>query len=101
MSSVQFGIPRRAADAVNFPALRARARASGIQSLSVEYSTCAAGSCQTRVTCSREMALVLIDELLAVAEQAEVRHDSEFVTECVKAARAAFDASHVKRVPED
>ena len=93
MSGVQFAIPRRAADAVNFPALRARARASGVQLASIEYSARAAGSGQTRVTCSREMALVLVEELLALADQAEARQDTELLVTCVAAAAAAFEAS--------
>ena len=93
MSSLQFHIPRRAADAVNFPALRARARATGVQGAPIEYGSCAAGSGQTRVTCSRDMALVLIDELLALASQAEARQDTGLVIDCVTAAEAAFDAS--------
>lgn len=97
MSRLQFRIPRRAADAVNFPALRARARAAGIKRTSIEYRTCAFGSGQTRVTCSHEMALVLIDELLALAVQADAGCDAELLIECVTGAGAAFDASHEKR----
>jgi hypothetical protein len=93
MSGVQFAIPRRAADAVNFPALRARARATGVQLASIVYSTRAAGSGQTRVTCSREMALVLVEELLALADQAEARQDTDLLIACVAAASAAFAAS--------
>ena len=98
VSSLQFHIPRRAADAVNFPALRARARATGVQRASIEYSTRAAGSDRTRVTCSREMALVLIEELLAVANQAEVQRDADLLIDCATGARAAFDASHIRPV---
>lgn len=93
MSGVQFAIPRRAADAVNFPALRARARATGVHLASIQYSTRAAGSGQTRVTCSQDMALVLVEELLALAGQAEARQDTELLIACVAAASAAFEAS--------
>jgi hypothetical protein len=101
MSGVQFAIPRRAADAVNFPALRARARATGVQLASIEYSTRAAGSGQTRVACSREMALVLIEELLALAGQAESRQDAGLFADCVTAAKTAFDASSEERRPNN
>lgn len=93
MSGVQFAISRRAADAVNFPALRARARSTGVRLESIVYSARAAGSGQTRVTCSRDMALVLVEELLALAVQAEARQDTELLLACVAAAGAAFEAS--------
>ena len=39
------------------------------------------------------MALVLIEELVALAGQAEARQDTELLIDCVTAAEAAFDAS--------
>jgi hypothetical protein len=39
------------------------------------------------------MALVLVEELLALAVQAEARQDAELLLACVAAAGAAFEAS--------
>jgi hypothetical protein len=93
MTNQQFRIGRPAADSLNVPALRARARVRGVPSASMDYRTRAAGSGQIDVTCSLEMALVLTDELLALADQAEARRDTDLLSACVLAAKSAFEAS--------
>jgi hypothetical protein len=93
VNNLQFRIGRPAADSVNVPALRARARVRGVPLERMGYRTCAAGSGQIDVTCSREMALVLTDELLALADQAEARRDTALLSACVLGAKSAFEAS--------
>jgi hypothetical protein len=50
MSSIQFTIPNRAVDAVDFPALR-HAIAAKLTATSIEHNTPAAPIGQTRITC--------------------------------------------------
>jgi hypothetical protein len=66
---MQFVIPRAAANAVDFPSLRRRAREAVIADPMIEYNDRHAGPSSRRITCGESMAFVLIEELKGIAER--------------------------------
>ena len=79
MSSVQAYLPRRAFEALDLPLIVRIATLAGIDRPRIESSThkipsnIPAGS--TRVTCSREMALALVEALRTPGPRRHAEHD--------------------------
>jgi hypothetical protein len=95
---IQFHIPRRAADAVDFPALRKRAHAMGFESTSVEYNSYRMRPGETLITASEPMAVLLVDSLREIGVRAGERGgQTELVIACATGVTAAFQAIDVKR----
>jgi hypothetical protein len=70
-STIQFYAPRAAADVLDIARVHDRARAAGIASPSYQCSTFGAPPSRARITCRLKMAQHIIDEFLALAEDAE------------------------------
>ena len=92
MSSIQFYIPRVAAHAVNFPAIRAAARNAGVTGLSVSYSDYRAVRGKTRITCAPEIALLVVAELRALASAATDLDNTKLRIACASGVSAALRA---------
>lgn len=96
MSSVQTYVPRRAFDTLDMPLIVRLARLAGIDRPRIEASThkipssIPAGS--TRITCSLEMALGLVEAFRQQAAQADARQDGELVIATAGAVKALLDA---------
>jgi hypothetical protein len=90
--AVQAYVPRRAFDALDIPLVVRLAKLAGIDRPRIESSThkipanIRAGS--TRVTCSLEMALVLVDAFRHLAAYAEEREDGELLSATAEAVGA-------------
>jgi hypothetical protein len=101
MSAVQAYLPRPAFDALDLPLIVRLARLAGVDQPRVEYSTyripsnIRAGS--TRVTCSFEMALALVEAFKQQAARTETANNRELLTasaDAVAALLAAIDEYH-------
>jgi hypothetical protein len=92
MRCVQFHIPRRAADAVDFPALRKHARELGIEHPSIEYNSYRTRPGQTLITTAGPMAVLLADALRAIGVDAGQHGKTELVIACANGVAAAFKA---------
>ena len=92
LDPTQFVIPKRAANAVDFLALRRQAREAGLANDSIEANERHAGPSNTRITCRPAMALLLIEALRVVATQAESKHDGDLLIASAVGVKAAFNA---------
>lgn len=96
MNVVQTYVPRRAFDALDLPKIVQIAKLAGIDHPRVEYSThkipasIPVGS--TRLTCSWEMALALVEAFKQQAARAEDRQDGELLIATAKAVAALLAA---------
>lgn len=97
MSSIQFTIPRRAADAVDFLELRRHGNAAKLPRTTIECSTISAPIGKARITCSMDMAVFLIEALRILAGKASQRADTELVIACAEGVKSAFDAIDKER----
>jgi len=97
MSSIHFYIPRVAARAVNFPAIRAAARKAGVTRASVAYSDYQSVRGRTRITCAPEIALLLVAELRVIAAAATELRNTELLIACANGISAAFKAIDEER----
>jgi len=97
MRCVQFHIPRLAADAVDFPTLRKRALAMGLESTSIEYNSYRTRPGQTLITTAEPMAVLLADALRAIAVDAEQHGKSELLIACANGVAATFRAIDEER----
>jgi hypothetical protein len=95
--SVQFTIPSRAADAVDFPTLRRHGIAAKLPRTTIEYSTRSAPIGHTRITCSVDMAVFLIEALGRLAMEASARGKSELMVPCAEGVASAFKAVEAER----
>lgn len=91
MSVLQFCIPSRAAAAIDFAAMQRRAREAGVAHWWLERNERHAGPGKTRLTCQREHALLLVGELVPIAETAQRRGDTDLLLACAEAARVALE----------
>jgi hypothetical protein len=87
MSSIQFTIPRRAADAVDFIALRRYGTEAKLPRNTIECSMISVPVGQARVTCSIDMAVFLIEALRRLALEANERGKSELAIACTYGVR--------------
>lgn len=96
MSSVQTYVPTRAFDALDMPLIVQLAKLAGIDRPRIESSThkipssVPAGS--TRVTCSLEMALALVEAFRQQARTAETAGDAALLVATTRAVTALFEA---------
>lgn len=97
MSSLQFRISRRAADAVGLPALRHLLRAARFPHNSIRCSTHRAPPGTARITCSREIALLLLEKFRALGKDAEACRDSPLQAESAAAVAAILTALDADR----
>jgi len=89
---LQFKIPKRAANVVDFLALRRRAREAGLRGDSIEANERHAGPANVRITCRPPMGLLLIEHLQRIAALAEQKHDFDLLIAAAGAIKGAFDA---------
>jgi hypothetical protein len=103
MATVQFNIPRLAANAVDFPAVRKAGHAAGLEHTWIEVSDYRASEYgRTRITCSPEMAFLSIQALRAVAADATEHGKSDLVIACAEGVASAFAAIDAERArPSD
>lgn len=102
MSSIQFTIPRRAADAVDFLALRRHGAAAKLPRNTIECSTISAPIGQSRITTSIDMAAFLVEALRIIAADADEHGQLELVIACAQGVKSAFDAIDNERArPSD
>jgi hypothetical protein len=104
LSSVQTYVPRRAFDALDIPQIVRMATLAGIDRARIESTTheipSSIPAASTRVTCSLEMALALLEALRQQATYAEEREDEGLLSataEAVGALRAAIAEYHGPR----
>jgi hypothetical protein len=76
VSSIQFAIPRQAADAVDFVAVRQHGRAARLPRTSIEISTISAPIGKARVTFPIDMAIFSVEALRTIAEAASEKGKS-------------------------
>jgi hypothetical protein len=91
MGVLQFTIPTRVAAVVDFAAMQQRARESGVAHWWLEMNTHHAGPGKTRLTCQREHALLLVGDLVSLAETVQRREDTDMLLACAEAARVALE----------
>jgi hypothetical protein len=102
MSSIQFTIPRRAADAVDFLELRQIGNAAKLPRTTIECSTISVPIGQARITTSIPMAILLTEQLTLIARAASERGRSELALACAEGAVSAFAAIDDENVrPKD
>ena len=89
---VQFVIPRRAADAVDFTTLTRQGLEAGVAKPTFRRNAQKVGPGLERVTCTVEMALKLIDALGSAAVAAEQHKHPEIQVDCSHAVASAFSA---------
>jgi hypothetical protein len=90
MSSAQFYIPRRAAEALDFLAVRRLAQAIGLERTTIEASTVSVPVGKTRITCSIEMTALLIEDLRMLSGVASEKSNTELLAACSAAVAAAI-----------
>jgi hypothetical protein len=90
--TIQFYIPRAAADALPIEQIGARARAAGVERPRLEYSTMGVRPGTIRITWRTPMALFLGDELRVLAGKAEAKDDAELLKHCVAAVATVMGA---------
>ena len=78
-STVQFTISRRAADALPIESVLPGARAAGVPSARLEYSTVHAGAGKMRITCSVETATYLVARLTELATSLEGKNQTQLI----------------------
>ena len=86
--SVQFYIPKAAANAIDFAVIRQRARVAGLSHANFEYSEVKTGPGRGRITCRRELVPLFVDALAVAAGASE----GQLVLDCAAAAKSALDA---------
>jgi hypothetical protein len=101
MSSIQFTIPTRVADELDFPTLRRHAIMANVPRTTIGYGTRSAPIGETRLTCSIEMVVFLIEALRALTAHAEKRGDLELALACAQAVKSAFNATAADRAKPD
>jgi hypothetical protein len=103
VASIQFTIPRRAAEVVDFVALRRYGAEAKLPRTMIEYSTHSTPVGQTRITCSIDMAVFLIEALSRLAAEASDRGGKpELVIACAEGVKSTFDAIDAERAkPSD
>lgn len=92
MSSIQFTIPRRVADAIDFLALRREATDAQLERTSIERSDRdVTPRGYTRITCSIPMGRLFIERLRVLAGTV-AEDDGELLIQCAAAVKNATDA---------
>jgi hypothetical protein len=92
VSSIQFYISRRVAAAIDFPAIRAAASAVGVLKPPVVCRDLRGVPGKTRVACTPEAAVLLIDQIRGIASAAEAYGDSKMLVACANAITVASKA---------
>jgi hypothetical protein len=92
MHVIQFVIPRRAADAVDFTTITRQALEGGVAKPTFRRNAQKVGRGLERVTCTVEMALKLIDALRSAALAAEQHGHPEIRRDCDSAVTTALKA---------
>lgn len=92
VTSIQFYIPRMLASAINFPAIRAAARKVGVVGPVIKYRGLRAVPGKTRVACTPEAAVLLIEQIRGIATAAEEYGDSKLLVACANAIAVAWKA---------
>jgi hypothetical protein len=102
MGVLQFSIPTRVAAVVDVMAMQQKAKAAGVEHWWLEMNTHHAGPGKTRLTCQREHALLLVGELVPLAQTAQRRGDTDLLLACAEAARVALEVldREVRNPPE-
>ena len=77
MAVMRFSVPTRAAALIDFGAIQRRAREAGVAHWWLEQNTRHAAVGKTRIRCQREHALMLVDDLVIMAEAAQRRGDTD------------------------
>ena len=91
MATIQFSIPTRVAAVVDVMAIQRKARESGVEHFWLELNTHHAGVGKTRLTCQREHAILLVGELVPMAEKAQRSGDTDMLLAVAEAARVALE----------
>jgi len=95
MTSIQFLIPQKVADALPIGEVAARSRAAGLDFGGVEYAMDnARGS--VRVTCSRQMGVFLIEDLKSLADSDAQKGGGQLLIEIAVAINAVSTAIQKK-----
>ena len=95
--SIQFTIPRVAADAVDFLELRRQGNAAGLPRTTIEFSTISAPIGKARITTSIPMAVLLIEALRTLCTAASERGKSDLAVSCAEGVASAFKAIDEER----
>ena len=90
-ATIQFSIPTRVAAVVDVMAMQRKAREAGIAHWWLEMNTHHAGPGKTRLTCQREHAILLLSELMPIAETAQRSGDTEMLLAVAEAARVGLE----------
>lgn len=97
VSLIHFYIPRVAAHAVSFPAIRAAARMARVARPSIECSHYRAVRGKTRIMCAPDVAVLLVSELSVIASAAKEQHNTALLIACESGMAAATKAIDQER----
>ena len=99
--SVQAHVPRKAFDALDLANIVGLAKVAGIDRPRVESSTHKIPNTYpfavTRVTCSIEMALAIVEAFKLLASKAEEAHDTDLLIAVAHAVKALLDGADEAR----